>query len=608
MMVMISPMMDVINANNCQICEKGKCKQFQLLDCDDCQNEICQLYKEQIIQEESECGDGLKQEQEECDDGNNLNNDGCSDHCFIENGWNCTQFSYKLNQCYKITLMQLTYLFQHYEVQQIKLSYTNEVKLDETKIIFIDNSSFFISQLKNEQYNIKVTPRSNLTQITVQQTRKVDYIIDIIFHENLDSKPILTVNISALLWDINSMPIYPNTQQFELLTPQIISSTQLERSITIKYVGLSLQIGLSGYGAILLMTGQIMQFLDILDILQYQSYLKYVNVNYPENLQIYFDSSNFLTLSPILNYFKIVQLFNSILGENVLMSIGKFNQYEINADFLTNIQAQILQLASLIILFLLSLQKYNLFNSKCFSEQNSNLLKYLQLKLYLLQKSIVFSTKVMSKEKLLQMFHVNSQDLIFKVLLFLFSNTTNSTRQQISNYICIIFLTSTFFIMIRPIRNLYNKINRQINIEQQYESIILMRKLLFFLFLIGTQNHPLLECLMLSFSFALNLILITYCKLIKQKVDLVFVFWVEIPVIAFIQINNLYCQDFSNHIPYSSKINLGFFQIGLLIFGILGPLVKSMIQLYDRIKKTLQKREKQQKNIQTIKIFAEIKI
>ncbi|HLC52708.1 MAG TPA: myxococcus cysteine-rich repeat containing protein [Candidatus Nanoarchaeia archaeon] len=51
-----------------------------------CQNGAC-------LDQNFNCGDGIKSIIEQCDDGNSINGDGCSDSCSIETGFGCTAVS-----------------------------------------------------------------------------------------------------------------------------------------------------------------------------------------------------------------------------------------------------------------------------------------------------------------------------------------------------------------------------------------------------------------------------------------------------------------------------------------------------------------------------------
>lgn len=49
--------------------------------------------------------------------------------------------------------------------------------------------------------------------------------------------------------------------------------------------------------------------IEILDNLQYLSNLKYINIVYPENLYLFFESTNIISVNPILEYLTISENF-----------------------------------------------------------------------------------------------------------------------------------------------------------------------------------------------------------------------------------------------------------------------------------------------------------
>ena len=55
-----------------------------------------------------------------------------------------------------------------------------------------------------------------------------------------------------------------------------------------------------GIAALALMTGSLEMVWNLLDMLQLLSYIKYVNINFPLNLDIYFEIFKLVTISPLL--------------------------------------------------------------------------------------------------------------------------------------------------------------------------------------------------------------------------------------------------------------------------------------------------------------------
>lgn len=75
-----------------------------------------------------------------------------------------------------------------------------------------------------------------------------------------------------------------------------------------------LLIGLGLSGLIILLSGNPGDCFEVLDAMQYQANLKYINSNFPENVMIYFESSEVVTIVPILDTLKIIDLFDNAIG------------------------------------------------------------------------------------------------------------------------------------------------------------------------------------------------------------------------------------------------------------------------------------------------------
>lgn len=89
---------------------------------------------------------------------------------------------------------------------------------------------------------------------------------------------------------------------------------------------------------IYLITGKIHLFFDMIDILQQQSFFKYINIEIPENLKIFYESSEIITIQNLLNYvFDFEQLNSRFFSIPKIDSKYKFKEYELNADILINL-------------------------------------------------------------------------------------------------------------------------------------------------------------------------------------------------------------------------------------------------------------------------------
>lgn len=87
-----------------------------------------------------------------------------------------------------------------------------------------------------------------------------------------------------------------------------------------------------------ILTGSFEMVWNLLDMLQLLSYIKYINIDFPLNLNIYFEIFKLITISPLLKYLRVDDIL-SMLNEGIvpfLETENKFKDDEINAYFLSN--------------------------------------------------------------------------------------------------------------------------------------------------------------------------------------------------------------------------------------------------------------------------------
>ncbi|CAD8097695.1 unnamed protein product [Paramecium sonneborni] len=574
--------------NLCIICESG-----YILE-----NGICLM-----------CGNGIRQDDEQCDDGNNLNQDGCSNLCIIENQWNCTENVNFFSQCFRITTPSVTYLNQTFNYQYVTLTYTNQVKLDLSTFIFLDQNSFSIENLNPNQYQIILIP---LIEIDQNQLKNISYELSIDIYQPTDFNPRLKLIFNALLWDQNDLPVYPSEQFITLKVPKILSEVQIETANNFQTLNYGIMMSLMILSILMILCREFEIFQEILDILQFQSFLKYINVNYPQNLFIYFESSDFVQITPLL----IQSNFGNILGQFIpqiqVQTSGKFQQYQVNADLLTNLYCQFAQIILALFAFIFAHQFVKLVYQYCFTQKflnsidqlKSNFQKKIYIWIYYKIQLVQEFQKILTIQGITQFIQANSWDLLFKVFLFLHSSQQQGLRQNLSIVICFIILLITAKIMINTFRGQFKKINIYQLKNSQLETLILFKKTMFLIILIAIQVQPIVQCILLSFILFIYVgFLLTNYKL---DFDLILKTWTEIPVILFTLINLSFCDDFEKFITPSKQILLGFFQICLLILSLFAPIIKLSLKFYQKLRISRKQREKQQM-MKTAKIFEILK-
>ncbi|CAK66332.1 unnamed protein product (macronuclear) [Paramecium tetraurelia] len=223
----------------------NSCNQGCLL----CQEDICQECEKYSTLEDGQCikcGNGYKSDDEFCDDGNTFNNDGCSNQCMIEQGWDCNLSILQFSQCYQFAELSLKFLNQSFDTQHISLTYTKKVKLNEFNQFFLDQMSFDIENIKQNQYNINIEP---VIPIILESARDINYIIKITFLEKIQSRPKLTVSIDAQFLDENQILVPPGNSEISLMIPQVMNLKQMEATAKMQVFGQNMMIGMGSVGA-----------------------------------------------------------------------------------------------------------------------------------------------------------------------------------------------------------------------------------------------------------------------------------------------------------------------------------------------------------------------
>ncbi|CAD8184643.1 unnamed protein product [Paramecium octaurelia] len=597
---------------NCSKCVQGMCQQctegYDLI-INECQKALIDESGENdefnVIKVEK-CGDAYQSTFEQCDDGNQDNGDGCSSKCMLEENWSCNQD--QPNYCFLQTKYSLEYENQTFQHQFVLLKFSNEVK-QVSNLNFTQSIQPVIINLNQSQYQISINP---VVGVDSAYFTMALFEFDIVIFEQMSLEPNFSISFNSSLVDNNNMLVGLPSQQLLLKTPKVINQKQITIANKCQDIGNVLIIGLGAISILLLLFRQPFQCLEIFDLLQFQSYLKFVNISYPQNLQIYFQSSEIVTVSPILIYFKITDLLNNLITENFIPSIGKFQEFQTNADLLLNIQSQIFQIffIGLLYVFLQFYPKITLNYAFTFRtvyfirEKQLQWLNQLIIKLYQIHTNILKLKKIYSSKGFIQLFYANCWDLFFKVFLFMISNTETGYRSKTSYGICFLVLGVTIIILLLNFKGMNENLKVSNLRFQQFESITLLKKLLFILILTVQQSSGIIQCVMLTL---LSLGYIGLLLLIKQnieRIELIGIIWTEVPVMFFTLTSLIYCSDFSTIMKYNEQILIGFVQILILIFGLLGPVIKLGISLYKDIKLFYeQKKQKKKLKIHKMMLF-----
>lgn len=83
---------------------------------------------------------------------------------------------------------------------------------------------------------------------------------------------------------------------------------------------------MGGIAAISALTGNLEIVWNLLDMLQLHSYIKFINISFPYNLDTYFEIFKLITISPLVNYLGIDKILSFLNGgvAPILATANKF--------------------------------------------------------------------------------------------------------------------------------------------------------------------------------------------------------------------------------------------------------------------------------------------
>ncbi|CAD8172923.1 unnamed protein product [Paramecium pentaurelia] len=489
----------------------------------------------------SKCGDNIKTVFEQCDDGNNLNGDGCSSKCQIEDGFYCID-----GHC--DTLIQGDIQVSQ---QQANLNTPSKQFVIQFKNYILNSDSDIVPiiQFLNCQINQSlIVVKQNITEENYFQHRVIE--INIEFQNNC-LKDKMEVSIVQKYKNNNKKSILLSFLTFQIFDILFIEQwKQFFNEIVISFNQTLFYI----FGFVCLatfLTGTIEVVYNAIDLIQMFSYLKYINVNLPYNLQKYFDLFKFAQLQYFSNFTKQVALTFLTQKEldqynylpDKIKRDGYYSYCLLNYPFLFLIFVFAILLYPMAKLLLRQLQRFQIRIKE--DDDDSILLKIkliqLHIKLYI-QKSCQYIINKLYFSGFISTHMILTYDILFVSLLNLFDLkilfTTNNTFILINLYIAILLTIihcSLLFIY-------YSMLAKQTYLLEQKENV---RKCgsLFEGLKIGKTSCTHFYKLFILIKKSLFMILITFCSSFPYCQSL------SISFLSFIQVLYLY-----NYKPIISMI------------------------------------------------------
>ncbi|CAD8200464.1 unnamed protein product [Paramecium octaurelia] len=593
---------NIIPYDGCYLC-KFSCP----LNCLECLNGYClQCNTNYQLLSNNQCDYiQLQYQQKQCDDQNNDAYDGC--HNFmIQHDWICRRLNQEtFSQCSYFNYPKLLIQYQKliWNIQYVTLTFSQPFKIGENRLL-LEAFTYSILNLTEPQYIIKVIG----SQESSKTINKIDYQLEIEIFQLLEFKPILKINLQQEIikqWDF--MPILKTYYQ-PLQLPTYLNEKQTYYSEMAQKVNRYSLFSYGGVCTLLIFQGKYEVLIEILNFLQFQNYLRYINVQFPQNLLLYFESYDLLSIETLFDFVKFKPLESFLFYKEFREASGKFQFYQQNADLLTNLQWQIIQSSFYILLILLSIGTKKFIFSNYFRQRaliyliqqkinsDKEISSKLLLWLYKKCQQLIGVVDLFSKNGFKIILLVNGWDLIFKGMLYL-KYLQNFAYRDIFSLLLALVLIFIYIMFILNSNNLYPKYNLikfQKMKQNRFEVLNLGVSLCFIGFLIFLENSEVLQLGLISLINLMQLKLIyNYRKIIRSFVVQMAI---QSSVLIFTLSSFIYVQEAAKYVNEDFKIKCGWFHIFLLSFGVLieiSEIIIEQIQQYFRMCKKKQNQTQQ---------------
>ncbi|KAM3137495.1 hypothetical protein pb186bvf_010468 [Paramecium bursaria] len=594
--------------SNCLVCQSQT-------NCIKCINDIipingqCLLCKQGYEYKNRECksicGDGMLTQQEQCDDHNVYNNDGCNEQCQIEPGFICNPEckleenvikAKLLEQGNKLNNIQIEILYYQFNVDQLN------VKIEYLNI--------------NEDYKYKInmiTERKFEIQFTYAKTLKQFNIIHI-YLPIKEQKRLLDYQIREYTFTPVETDYYDSSQ---ISQRQTIQNTQKQFYQSLAYIGpITLIIGGTGF------------FLQILDIISWINNFYYINVNYPGNVQIFFEKANWALI------FTFPQICE-FQTDNLNQIPKRFQDKGIDGLLINNIQQIIFIFITIIICIYVSrrirqyIQRYQSRNKQVISLLQNDLIRQsqsdLQVQQNISKKEISQRPQINDQNKInrllqqlsqkLQIFYKNRYLIILQIMntlildiflgLFInlkYQNYYNDFISFLSLVFCILFgiLSMIFFYLLYIIvtghkilkklkifRNLVSQLFEGLKsekISRLYGFQSILQKTFFIISIVVFYERPLSQTLVCS-SVLLGLLLISIYQFpYSAYKDVLSQFIPDVSLAFILFLCTLLAADEQiNYFSYQQRYNVGWVMLAIISLSIIIQLLFIIKEAYEQI-------------------------
>ncbi|CAD8182793.1 unnamed protein product [Paramecium octaurelia] len=536
------------------------------------------------------CGDGILQNEEECDDGNLDSGDGCSKKCQVEIDWICNQDT----DCTFIKYPQLIceFIQQKNQYQYARIKFSKDVQLL-SDINFKNAIELSIIDLNQTYYNITLM---EVQAAQYQVSSQVEYTLQIEIFTNLIKQPILTVKLTQQLYNDNLAPLVNMVDYLQLNQPNYLTDQQVQIAQAIQFVSKVSFLSIYALSIILILLGNALSLWGMLDALQQQSYLKFINVLYPQTLIIYFQSSELISMQSLLDSIGDLSQNTSLLSFPYIESYEKFKFYQVNADITEGFRSEIIVFLTLLFFYMSSLlfvRVISILEMSSLLQGFPRFVRFLQRQKRKLNKLIKKCDRRFIHNTLLAC----SWDLIFMAMLEISSNHDfSSSRTYVRLTITFIIIIVIFVLILYQMTGLITW-KRQ-NLDQYWFEkqafFLLIKKILIILVLVFCQCEQILQTLLMTLINGFYLMYVINTKATEEFEIQIKNIIMEASLTLFTASTILNWDILQRYFEYNFIIIVSWIQIFLLVSVLISYL---FFELYDfinliksKITKILEKR------------------
>ncbi|CAD8107708.1 unnamed protein product [Paramecium sonneborni] len=614
-----------LTQNQCQLCDK-QCKECESYpqNCISCRFleikskcKICE-YKQGYYSDYSNnkcytlCGDSIISDTEQCDDGNLIDGDGCNNQCFIEKNFKC-QNDVCIIPNYPIPSLSSFGKPQRYDkIRQFKLEYQVPLNISKSSFnisslinLYIENRSGNISSLK---YQLNIT--QNITQFE-NQYYSFSAILTLYLNQSSQNQflNIFYPNPSLIQsyqgYQQNLQNLKAAIEEFILVdeTTKEMTETMNSFSLNLFYIFLILL-------AASILLGGLDIFYNLLDTIQLLSYLKYINVQFPFNLQSFFEIFGFAQLSFIQNFLEIDDFVLNYISEDELkplpQKIANDNYssiYLINISQILTVYATIFGAYGLAIIIPIIIKQFRFKYYEDYPEKNALGLKikvyFLSFKIFIGEMCNTIINELFFSG-ILRTFMATAYDYSFISLLQIYCVNLNakSFLLALSSFmallsvilyctVCIVInyligknsLTLTQKKNIEQFGSLFEGVKLRNHYQKIFNVALLVKKFLFMFVLIFFYEDPLSQTVNLLLLSLLSALYLYHLKPIKDQSEYNKQLSTEtILCLIYLIIVILIVDEQIKKFDYNEQQNCGWICIALITLIIFIQLIIDIIQ------------------------------